>query len=158
MGELDKVRSILFGEQIRVYEERMAEMDTRVGNAIDEMRRLLDERLQSMEKTLQDRLDGLDQRMETEQSDRKQLESLVTGDFKDIHAQFEKNQSDLTDTLNELKQRIKSDQKDLSKSLHEKIEALTDTMGSINQEKTNRTHLAQLLTHIAQELEREASD
>ena len=55
LGELDKVRNILFGRQVKAYEERFSELESSLNNMITKLTERIDTRLNSLESDFDER-------------------------------------------------------------------------------------------------------
>ncbi len=164
LGELDKVRSILFGEQIHAYEIRIQALEDRLREGLDAIRFEMKGGRKELEDLIQARTEELTQLIEREQaSQAAQNESIGEG----IRTAFDfaKEQSDLQqerlrDLDTALRASLKEETGEVLNDLNAKIEALTaslkEAVGKLSTDKLNRAHISQLLVQMAEQLERDS--
>ena len=157
MGELDKVRTILFGDKIQMYEERIVQIEASVANSLIELREMIEDRFKIIEGKIEEHIAGLDTKFEEERVERDELRSVLDGGVQNVNTQLAESQQELQTRLNEMAEALVTEQNTLSDSVNEKVEALTRTIGSMEREKMNRNDLVHLLTRIAQEIQEESS-
>lgn len=98
-GNIEQIRDILFGVQMRDYEERFARLEERMVTQITDLRDETTKRFDSIEDCIKKEVESLSGRVKTEQDNRaKSIEELSTG-LKDTTASFEKKISQLEDDL-----------------------------------------------------------
>lgn len=110
-GNLDKIRTILFGAQSREYDRRFARLEERFAKEASDIRDEMRRRFDSIESTLKREFESLDDRLRAEESER-------SASVRDVTAQMK-------DTTRSLQDRIKTEQterndafKELSSELH----------------------------------------
>ena len=95
MGELEKVRSILFGEQIRIYEERMKKIEdglnekiAQISGVLEDFKQSQEEKLDALDKSLVSTLET--QTRNLEQDFKEKIEALAK-EFRDSLGKLEGN-------------------------------------------------------------------
>ena len=67
---VDKIRDILFGSQMRDYDKRFMRLEERLAKAADALRDDLKKRFDSLESFVQQEVESLHQRLKTEKTER----------------------------------------------------------------------------------------
>jgi hypothetical protein len=132
LGSVDQIRDILFGAQMRDYEERFSALEARL---IDEARALRED--------IQKRFQTLEKNLEAERGERGEATEKVI--------------DELRSTAKSMGQRAEQDRKDLRDELASAREALAARLDSLQGAKTDRAALSQLLRGMAAELENGAT-
>lgn len=157
---LDKVREILFGEQIRERDHRLAELESRLTVGIAKLREETQRSVESLRSNLNRETQSLMSRLGTETSEReasdKQIMSLLKEaqktledrvnqvDQRAIKAEGEIRQS-MTDQLKLLRQEFDQKQVTLNQALNQSTTEIRDRM-------VDRSNLAALLNDLANTL------
>ncbi|QKQ74822.1 hypothetical protein [Nostoc sp. TCL240-02] len=154
---LDKVREILFGNQIRDTERRFTRLEERLikelGNVRDETRKRLD----ALEIYIKQEVDSLTQRLKNEQVERDSQVKSVAEESKSIIISLEKKISQFdeqaTNSQRELREQILNQSKSLQDEIQQKsqeIVALIEREAQeLRREKTDRSNLAAMFTELA---------
>jgi hypothetical protein len=186
-GNIDKVRDILFGTQMRDYEKRFLRMEERINKEISNLREETRKRSDSMESytkgevaSLSDRLAVeqnertesvkrevglLSDRLKTEQNERIASIKDLSNEAKEADGILEKRLGQLDDQLNkisrELRQQLLDQFKELSEIIRLKYEdtmaALEKTALELRFDKADRTKLSELLMNMALHLSDDAA-
>jgi len=154
-ANVDKIRDILFGANMREYEKRFARLEERLTKSSDALRDDLKKRF--------DTLESLGQRLKNEKSERTEALKELTRETRDSSKALEKKLSQLEDTLEnaqaDLRARILEQSKALGnqiqKSKEELENALETEAQTLRNEKTDRAALADLFTELALRLKDE---
>lgn len=162
-GNVDKIRDILFGNQMREYEKRFGRLEEKmvkeVSNLKDELRKGFD----SLESYVKKQLELLSDRQKMEQDDRSAAIREVSKDLKETATGIEKKISNLEDQLNkrarDLHDQILMQSKNLSEEVQKKHEAITSTLErearELQNDKVDRSSLGELLMEMALRLTNE---
>ena len=158
--DLDKVRDILFGAQMREQAERLGRMQATMVKEIAELRTQTEERLTSLETTIREELAALGTRLERE-ADERQADKLGLG------TDIEKLGDDLGATIRTLSEQTEQSTGELSGRLSREAESLRSELARKSAEildhtrreleklssgKADRTVLSSLLTDLAARL------
>ena len=159
-GNLDKVRDILFGNQVRDQEKRFTRLEERLVKECTNLRDETRERLESLEMYIQKEVESLTERLKTEQAERDTVVQEVAQELKDITKSLEKKLAQLeeqsTQSQRDLRQQILDQSKSLSDVIRQKYEEASTALEREAQElridKTDRSTLASLFTEMAMRL------
>ena len=160
-GNVDKIRDILFGGQMRDYDQRFAELEKRLGQSIDRLGRDIEKRIDRLDSYARREIDKLTDQLKTEKKDRIADGKRGAGDLKELTDQVETWFADVDDQL-------ATEAKDLRTSLHEQHEALSQLISETHEQlnealnaesraltdsKLAREDLAGLLSEVALRLQ-----
>ncbi|MBA2747908.1 MAG: hypothetical protein H0U45_04015 [Tatlockia sp.] len=162
-GNLDKVRDILFGGQMRDYEKRFNRLEDRLVKECSSIRDDVKKRLDSLEMYVKQEVESLNEGLTTEQSQRDDATKEVAQELRDSTKSLEKKIGQLDDQSNqrqrELRQQILEQSKSLDDDMRQKYESILSVIDREVQElrtdKTDRSTLAALLTQVAIQLNNE---
>ncbi|MDH3337765.1 MAG: hypothetical protein OEM76_08070 [Gammaproteobacteria bacterium] len=135
-GNVDKIREILFGGQMRDYEGRFADLEKRLSQRIDRMDTEFEKRIERLNTYAKREVDRLGERLKAERTDRLADAKSGSRELKDLTQQVEA-------WFGEVEDRIEVESKELRDSLHEKNEELaaliTETRDHLNAALSNET-------------------
>jgi hypothetical protein len=162
-GNIDKVRDILFGGQMRDYERRFQRLEERLVQEVGELKDDLRKRLAALEQFMKQEVASLADRITTEHDERTNATKDLSREARESAMAFEKKTGQLDDQIGrvqrELRQQILELQQRMSDDLREKVdEVLARLMREANElrsDKTDRATLAALLTEMAMRLNNE---
>jgi hypothetical protein len=162
-GNVDKIRDILFGSQMREYEMRFARIEETLANETSELRESARRRFESLESYLHRELELLETRLKGEREERAQTLSQVSQELKYTAETLGKKISDLgeQDAQGErnLRRALLEQSHSLSDELRSKLDALSITIDrrvqELRNDKTDRTTLASLFNELALRLNNE---
>lgn len=162
-GNVDKIRDILFGSQMRDYDSRFARLEERVERELSDMRDSSKKRFDSLEAFIKREVESLQSRLKTEREERSESVRLLSRDLKDLSDLLSKKISEMDDQVTESQGQIRADILQQSKDLSDEIErkreeisaALDRRFQQLRTEKTDRAMLAELLTEVALRLKNE---
>jgi len=159
-GSMEKIRDILFGNQMRDYERRFSRMEEQMAQAMLEMRQENQKRLEALEFYFKEELAALKDRIKAESDQRgdgdkklnEELQKASTSTAKAITKVEEK----LSERATELRQQILQQSKQLSAEIQAKNEQaaheLKKTADDLEETKINRSTLAEYLIEMAMRL------
>ena len=162
-GNIDKVRDILFGGQMRDYERRFTRLEERLLQETTELKEDVRRRLNALEQFVKQETSSLADRIKTENEERTDATKDLSRELRENAKAFEKKTGVLDDQIGraqrELRQQILELHQQLTDDLQRKVE---DVLSRLNQEsaelrhdKTDRATLAALLTEMAMRLNNE---
>jgi methyl-accepting chemotaxis protein len=162
-GNVDKIREILFGGQMREYERKFARLEDRLLKESTESREDLKRRFEALEAYIGKEVDSLSDRLKSEQGERAEMVKELTQEVKSLAKAFEKRATQLEEqsakAQRESRQQLFEQSKDLSEEIRQKAEDLAALVArevqDLRAEKTDRTALAALLTEMAMRLNNE---
>ena len=157
INSLDKVRDILFGNQMREVEKKIARLEERLvkecANSRDETRKRLD----SLEHYIKTEVESLAEQLNNEQGKRDEAVKTLAEEHKNITISLEKKLTQFDEkTINnqrEMREQILNQSKNLHDDIRQKYEeilvALEREAKELRNNKTDRATLANLFTELA---------
>ena len=156
-ANVDKIRDILFGSQMREYEKRFTRLEEQVAKSLDSVREDVKRRLDSLEMFMQQEVGSLGQRLKNEKDERVDGLKELTSDLYSVAKPLEKKLSQIEEQMTaghgDLRMRILEQFKSLSNEI-EKMEKEFSTLvdrevQTLRSEKTDRAALADLFNELA---------
>jgi len=130
-GNVDKIRDILFGNQIRDYERELSHLEDRVMEEIGYLREESNIRFDRLEGYVHQEFESLNGRLQSERNDRRKME-------KDLADEFAGNTRLLSEEIGRK---------------YNEINGAVDRMAdALRKQKVDRTELSSLLSELAQRL------
>jgi hypothetical protein len=156
-GNIDKIRDILFGNQMRDYDRRFSRLEERLQRENGELKDEIRKRLDALESYIRNEVDALSDRLKTEQSERGDSVKELGRELKEITQSLEKKTAQLDEVLNknhrDLRQQALDQSKQLMEEIHAKHSSLSQSLERAVQEltvdKMERSGLADLFTEMA---------
>lgn len=160
INNVDKIRDILFGNQMKDYDSKFARLEERLQNEANELRDDLKRRLASLESFVKSELAAVTDQLQGEKDERLQAVKALGGELKEhvknwekknqqMESQNDKAHREIREQLlaeaNRLGEDIRQKTKDLAVSLARESESLRGTL-------TPRQHLAEILAQMALQL------
>jgi DNA repair exonuclease SbcCD ATPase subunit len=160
---VDKIRDILFGSQMRDYEKRFVRLEERLAKASDALRDDLKKRFDSLESFVQQEMEALGQRLKTEKSERAEALKELTRETRDSAKSLEKKLSALEEQLSSAQGDLRARILEQSKSLGNEIRkaqtemeaALEREAEALRHEKTDRESLGDMFAELGMRLKGE---
>ena len=160
---VDKIRDILFGGQMREFEQRLEAMEKSLTQVIERTTRDMERRIERLDKYARREVDKLSEQIKTERKERTSESRKGTGELTNLAEQVEAwfaeadhqlatESKDLRNLLHdqgeELTAQIREAHSELQAALHREAASLGDT-------KLAREDLAELLTEVAMRLNKD---
>lgn len=154
---VDQIRDILFGGQMRDYERRFLELNERIANDFKALRADVDKRIGALDKRLDEQLDKLGKGLRQEVADRnKSVEDLESRLLQSARTQ----RSELTAAIEAVSHELAASDERLRRAIAELDASLKDeaanaaaalgrAQDAVRAEKVGREDLAALLTEVA---------
>ena len=160
MGNIDKIREILFGSNMREYDRRFSRVEEQLVKESHELREDTRKRFEALEAFVKAELAALIERLQAEQRTR---DDAVSGLWRGVHessqalsAKLGEAQEQTARAQSELRQQILSQSKDLNDEMRrrqdEVLALIQREVADLNHGKTDRSSLATLLTEMAMRL------
>ena len=154
---VDKIREIIFGNQMQDYDRRFARMEDGLQKKLTELHETTNKRLDSLETFIKKEVEALSDRIKNEQSMRNTAAKKLSKEFKDATRLISKSVEQLEEKQSkdtrELRQQLLDAAKDLSSDIIAKQEAaskaLKQAFNELNEDKVARTTLSELLMELA---------
>ena len=162
-ANVDKIRDIIFGSQMRDYEKRFTRLDERLTADAQALREDTKKRFDTLEAFVQKELDALNQRLKTEKSERAEALKEIMHELRETSKTVEKRLSQLDDELAKEAAALRAQLLEQSKQLSAEIEAKHRAVSSalereaqaLRNDKADREALADLFTELALRLKKE---
>ncbi len=160
---LDKVRDILFGSQVREQQKRFQRIEDRLAKDVADLRDELLKRLSSLENYVKGEVDTIMDKLKEEHTARTTAVREINGEISDNHKAAEKRAGELdtkmTDAVRELRKSVLEQSKSLRDEISSANQASTAAaekgISTLRNDKTDRLALADLLTEVAMKLKGE---
>ncbi len=154
---VDKIRDILFGNQMRDYERKFTRLEERIMKEVTRLREESSKRLNDLEGYVNKEIGSLGARLKNEQNDRAEGEKRLADELSKAIKLMEKKLTEMDnqfdDVTRELRQQILDQSKTLSEEIGRKYDetsnALDRTAGELREDKVDRSALSGLLTELA---------
>ncbi len=159
-GNVEKIRNILFGNQMRDYERQFEHLEARFLKGVAQLREETRRRLEALEGHITKELDDLGGRLKDEHQDREEADRKLGVELANASRILEQN-------LHEIEERVGETSRDLKQQILEQSRLLTDELGSRCDEttrvldrttgelragKVDRSALAGMLTSLAMQI------
>lgn len=156
-GNVDKIRDILFGSQMRDYEQRLDVVEKRLVQNIERTARDMERRMERLDNYVRREVDKLTEQIRAERKDRTAEGKKGASDLNELADQVET-------WFAEVDEQLSQEAKDVRTSLHRQAEDLTvqirevhnQVQASLQKEtseladvKVSREDMAALLTEVA---------
>jgi hypothetical protein len=156
-GNIDKVRDILFGGQMRDYERRFGRFEERLAQETAELKEDIRKRLAALEQFIKQETASLGDRLKAEHDERAAADKDLAREARDTAKATEKKTGQIDDQIEKLKGELRKQILDLHKRLTDDIRSkIDDVLARLSQEsadlrhdKTDRATLAALLNEMA---------
>lgn len=124
-GNVDKIREILFGGQMRDYEQRFADLEDRLTRSVEVMSGNLEKRIERLDAYAKREMDKLGDQFKEERQARRKDEKTSARELKDLSKQVET-------WCAELEEEIESESQTLRRSLQEQSEELSGMVSDVH--------------------------
>lgn len=161
---LDKVRDILFGSQIRDNERRFVRLEERVAKETVDVREESRKRLDTVESYLKKEVQSLLERLKSEQTQRADALKDVAADLKQTAKDLQQRTTELQDQLSEAQRELRQEMLEQSKTLGQELQQsrleaageLERAAGELRSQKLDRATMAELLMELAAKISQES--
>jgi hypothetical protein len=165
-SSVDRIRDIIFGNQMQDYDRRFARLEERILQEIQELREDTSNRLDSIETYIKQEVESLNDRIKAEQDKRseslnkvaKELEDAVKSITNNIERLDDKQSKDSRDLRQQLLDQSKNFSIEIQKKAKETSVALNQTAADLRNEKLDRTVISELLMEMALRISNELAD
>lgn len=159
-GNVDKIRDILFGGQMRDYDKRFSRLEERLVRESAELRAETRRLFETLETFVKKEVEALTDRLQAEQQSREASVQSVSGEMREtgkaLETKLQQSVERATRTHGDLRQQILDQSKSLIDEMRRKHEELASTLdrelAELNHEKTDRASLSALFTEVAMRL------
>ena len=159
-GNLDKVRDLLFGGQMRDYDRKFARLEERLVKETADLREEVKRRLSALEAYMKAEVESQSDRLRAEQEGRSTGDKELGRELRESAQQFDQKLSQLDDLVarnqRDLRQQLHAQHHELVDDIRQRVEDVLGRLAHEAQElrsdKTDRKALAALLTEMAMRL------
>jgi hypothetical protein len=157
---MEKIRDILFGNQVRDFEHRFSQMEEHLNRAATDLRDEVSKRLEALERFFREEQDALRDRIKKEGEKRAEEGKRLGDELKSASAlltsAIQQIEEKLSERSTELRQQILQQSKELASTIQSKYEladrSLAQVAASLNESKIDRASMAEYLVDIAMRL------
>lgn len=165
-SSVDRIRDIIFGNQMQDYDRRFARLEERILQELGNLREDTINRLDSIEIYIKKEVESLSDRIKAEQDKRTEGVNRVTKELKDAVKTISKNIERLDEKQSkdarDLRQQLLEQSKNLSSEIHKKYKELSVALDQAVQElrvdKVDRSVLSELLMEMAVRMSNELAE
>ena len=162
-SNVDRIRNILFGSQMRDYDGRFQKLEERLAREAGELRGDLQRQLQALESFMKGEVESMTNRVKTEQSERvqaiQQLAHEMGETVKGLDLKISNLDSQAAKDIRDLRAQLLEQSKALGEEMKEKHDQMKGRLeqeaGQIRDAMTGREALAEMLTEVAMRLKNE---
>jgi ABC-type transporter Mla subunit MlaD len=159
-GNLDKVRDLLFGGQMRDYDRKFARLEERLIKDTADLRDEVRKRLTALEAYMKTEVESLSDRLRAEQDGRTAADKDLGRELRDASQAFDQKLSQLDDLVargqRDLREQLHAQHQELGDDIRKRVEdvlvRLAQEARELRSDKTDRKALAALLTEMAMRL------
>jgi DNA repair exonuclease SbcCD ATPase subunit len=156
-GNVDKIRDILFGTQMRDYETRFARLEEAVAKETAEIRETNRRRFDQLEQYIKREFEALESRIKSEREERSDTHTQHVREVKEMGETLSRRLRELDDrglhVERDLRNNLMEHSKDLGDQMrqrHEEVSTLLEKrVGELRHGKTDRAEMASLLSEMA---------
>ena len=156
-GNVDQIRDIIFGAQMRDYEKRFARLEKRVLNESESLRAETNGRLDSLETYIKQEVASLNDSIASERGEREDDTRHLSGELSKQNDDTDKKltqlqnsqaqgQSDLRDNILEQSKNLLAELQNVRNSLSTSLE---QSVEELREDKTDRKALADMFSEFA---------
>ncbi len=163
VGNVDQIRDILFGTQMRNYEKRFVRLEERVSKEVSQLREDTRKQITALETFFRNELDSLIERLAGEQKERTSRDEQLGAELESLSKALEAKAAELDEKLTRTARDIRQQLLGQSKSLSDEMQArYAELSASLEREaeelrsaKLDRSKLSEMLTQLALNLTNE---
>ena len=163
-SNIDQLRDIIFGGQMREYEKRFVRMEERLAKEIAEMREEVRQRCAALERYARDELESVNTQMRNEQQSRGGEERRLSQAITDMAKATDERTAALSEQVSRQHRELRSQLLEQTQTLTDDAQRrAADLLATIDreatrlrEEKADRTALSDLLVEVALRLRGES--
>ena len=156
-GNIDKIRDILFGSNMRDYEQRFSRLEEALKKESADLRDTTRRHLEALETFVHKELAALQSRVIAERDERSEHHSRLTADLSAASASIFRKIGEMENheahAKSEIRNNLLQQSKDLNDAIRHKAEELTSLLenrfAELHHAKTDRAGLASLFSEVA---------
>jgi len=148
-GNVEKIRDILFGPQMRGYEQRFARLEETLMKESADLRESTRKRFEALEAYIRKEFEALENRLRAERDDRSHADDSLAKRIGELDDQTSAAQRELRGALLEQSKNLGNE---IERRHQEMAATLERRFQELRRDKTDRAALAALLTEVAMRL------
>jgi chromosome segregation ATPase len=156
-GNVDKIREILFGGQMRDYDKRFSRLEERLLKESTELREDSRKRFEALEMFVNKEFAALATRLQSEQQSREGSVQTVSRELQEairsLDGKLTQFYNQSTETQHDLRQQLLDQSKNLNEEIRRKYDDVSATLArefaELNNDKADRASLSGLFTELA---------
>ncbi len=156
-GNIDKIRDLIFGNQMQDYEKRFGRLEERIFKEMTDSKSESKKTIDSLEKYISKEIEALKERLAQEQNARTDAFKELSRQLKDVNRSFEKKLDNLGEQFSDhntyLRQQISDLSQNLKNEIYRRYEEISYTIEQTSQElragKADRSALSDLFSEMA---------
>ena len=162
-GNVDKIRDILFGSQMREFEQRLEATEKRLAEAIERTAKDMERRIERLDKYARREVDKLSEQIKEERRNRaaegKSSASELSGLAEQVESWFAEVDEQLAKESREFRNALHDQGEELMAQIREARGQLQDSLqketAELKDDKLAREDMAALLTEVAMRLNKD---
>lgn len=159
-GNVDKIRDILFGGQMRDYDKKFSRLEERLSKESAELRAETKRLFESLENFVKKEIEALGERLQAEQQSRETSGQSISGELREtgraLEVKIQQSVERATRAESDLRQQILDQSKSLVEEMRQKHEELRGTvdrdLAELNHQKTDRASLSAMFSEFSMRL------
>ena len=159
--KVDKIRDILFGNNINEFEKRFSDIERKNLQTISDIRSETKKMFDSLEIYIKNEIKDLYSKLDIVSEEREEKEKKISNEVDSLSAKLSKNKEEVHTTTREIRQQLLEQFKGLSEDIQKQStdikNILNDEVENLRDKKTDRMNLAALLTDMALQLRGEVT-
>jgi Skp family chaperone for outer membrane proteins len=163
---IEKIREILFGVQMRRYEEMFLGLKERLSSEVADLRREMGRRMEAVEAHVQQELSSMSDRLTAEQEEQSETLRTLTAQFQERNDRHQKKLKQVNDQLTKSHRSIRRQlmeetervTEDVRQKQEETLTALDDAIRKLHDEAIDRPTLSNLFQEMALRLDRDLTN
>ncbi len=156
-GNIEKIRDILFGSQMREYEKRFARLEDRMQKEVNGLKDDLKKNFETLESFIKREIELLNERLQKEQNDRYAAVKEMSQELKETSSGLGRRIVETEELINkkvrELHEQLLAQSKNLSDDIHQRYETISASLEKeaqdLREDKVDRANLSELLMEMA---------
>ncbi len=160
VGNMDKIRDILFGNQAKDYEKRFAALENRLAQEASELKEELLKRIDALEVYIKQEIKDINLRIKNESIERGDSQKTIQNELKQglelVNKKIVQEEENLALKSTELRDQILEQSKQLSEEILSKYDHASKNLKQISQQlddaKVNRSDLSGFFLELAMRL------
>lgn len=160
LGELEKVRNLLFGEHARETDQRLEHLEGRVEERLSSLRADLQSQIDGLDSFAREEQESLDDRLATQKKVHREDVNNLEREVQQLKRELADAREELNDTLDRtersFRERVHQQEKDLSQQMadqHAELSSMIEAaVARLRGDATDRRALADLFEQVATRL------